>query len=122
MLELEHMRRSMPLLAPPVCLGRHSDCPPPVSPPWVQETIFAGMGGPDHLFRSQHLEDRVALAAALHPVSVRLQAPGQPPPPPRAAGGAGGGGGQGQAGFVCLYQYDPETMMLGPLPQEALAS
>eukprot|EP00887_Chlorella_sp_A99_P001413 scaffold8.g1413.t1 len=97
-----------------------------------QETIYAGVAGADQLFRSRHVEDRVALAAALRPVALDLQPPGGGAPPGGAGppahqqrAGAEEGGGEGSAGggsaprFVVRYQYNHEAMTLGPLLREA---
>ena len=86
----------------------------------LQETPLAILAGPGHLFRSEHIEERVALGAVLRPCSVRLLPPG-----PRQAeeqqrwqaeGGGGNGGDGGGARYLCLCQLDHQRMTLEALP------
>lgn len=93
--------------------------PPTSHSPTAQETPFAGIAAPGQLFRSNHIDDRLGLAAVQRRCHVALLAAGQ-----HAGAGAASGavpGGQGaMPTFTCQLQLDHEQMVLGVLPPDCL--
>lgn len=85
----------------------------------LQETPFAGMAAPGQLFRSNHVDDRLGLAAVQRRCCVMLLPAGQ-----QAAAGAAGGadacGHEATPSFTCQLQLDHEQMVLGVLPPDCL--
>lgn len=87
--------------------------------PTAQETPFAGIAAPGQLFRSNHLNDRLGLAAVQRRCHVALLAAGQHAGA-SAAGGAVPRGQRGMPTFTCQLQLDHEQMVLGVLPPDCL--
>lgn len=121
-----HMQRlSVPVSHGAVCLPQHlpskqvCHVAAPFLPHALQETPFAGITAPGQLFRSNHIDDRLGLAAVQRRCHVALLLAGQH----AAAGAAGDANAGGQAGapsFTCQLQLDHEQMVLGVLPPECL--
>ena len=65
------------------------------------------MAAPGQLVRSDHVDDRLGLAAVQRRCSVTLLPPGQAPPADAASGGA--------CAYSCQLQLDHEQMVLGVL-------
>ena len=88
--------------------------PHPTHTHTLQETPLAILAGPGHLFRSEHIEERVALGAVLRPCSVRLLPPGPRQAEEQQRWQAEGGGGGGD-GYLCLCHLDHQRMTLEAL-------
>ena len=70
------------------------------------------MAAPGQLFRSEHVDDRLGLAAVQRLCSVALLPPGQAPPADAASGAA--------CAYSCQLQLDHEQMTLAVLPPGCL--